>query len=192
MMSSCVTVQRLEPSVLRQAVSDLHDVVLRHCPRGAGPELVEEVRLLQQELLEVLLAAEDEVLLVHLVYLLPLQLGQPLPALPAHEEDPHLLQLLAGRHVAGLLQQLLEVLPEFVSILLRVELVEQIFVDSFSLSGVQDVERYSVLCGVAVKQVCLHPSGILWVLHKPTVEILMLPDSLLYYYPVLLAKTGDV
>ena len=39
--------------------------------RGAGAELVEEVSLLQEQLLEVLLAPEDEVLLVQLVYLLP-------------------------------------------------------------------------------------------------------------------------
>ena len=42
----------------------------------------------------------------------PLLLGQRLPALAAHEEDPHLLQLLARGHVPGLLQQLLELTPQ--------------------------------------------------------------------------------
>ena len=47
------------------------EVHLSDCARGAGAELVEEVSLLQEQLLEVLLAPEDEVLLVKLVYLLP-------------------------------------------------------------------------------------------------------------------------
>ena len=42
----------------------------------------------------------------------PLLLGQRLPALAAHEEDPHLLQLLAGGHIPRLLQQLLELTPQ--------------------------------------------------------------------------------
>ena len=44
--------------------------------RGAGAELVEEVSLLQEQLLEVLLAPEDEVLLVKLVNLLPESITQ--------------------------------------------------------------------------------------------------------------------
>ena len=47
------------------------EVHLSDGARGAGAELVEEVSLLQEQLLEVLLAPEDEVLLVKLVYLLP-------------------------------------------------------------------------------------------------------------------------
>ena len=47
------------------------EVHLSDGARGAGAELVEEVSLLQEQLLEVLLAPEDEVLLVQLVYLLP-------------------------------------------------------------------------------------------------------------------------
>ena len=110
--SVCVhPVQSLEPPVIGQVVRDLHDVVLGDGPGRARPELIEQVRLLQEELLEVLLAPGDQVLLVQLVDLLPLHLGQSLPALPAHEQHAHLVQLLPGSHVAGLLQQLLEVLP---------------------------------------------------------------------------------
>ena len=110
--SVCVhPVQSFEPPVFRQVVRDLHDVVLGDGPRRAGAELIEQVRLLQEELLEVLLAPVDQVLLVELVDLLPLHLGQALPALPAHEQHADLVQLLPGSHVAGLLQQLLEVLP---------------------------------------------------------------------------------
>ena len=106
------SVEGLEPPVLGQRVCDLHDVVLGHGARGARAELVEEVRLHKQQLLEVLLTPGDDVLLVVVVYLLPLELGQRLPAGPAHEEHPHLVQLLAGCHVASLLQQLLELLPQ--------------------------------------------------------------------------------
>ena len=110
--SVCVhPVQSFEPPVLGQVVRDLHDVVLGDGPRRARPELIEQVRLLQEELLEVLLTPADQVLLVQLVDLLPLHLGQSLPALAAHEQHAHLVQLLPGRHVAGILQQLLEVLP---------------------------------------------------------------------------------
>ena len=81
------SIQSLEPPVLCQAVRDLHDIVLGDSPGRAGSELIEEVRLLQQELLEILLAAEDEVLLVELVYLLPLYLRQSLPALSPHQQQ---------------------------------------------------------------------------------------------------------
>lgn len=106
------SVQSLEPAVLGERVGDLHDVVLGHGARGARAKLIEEVRLLQQQLLEVLLAPGDDILLVQVVNLLPLQLGQRLPAGTAHEQHPHLVQLLARRHVARLLQQLLELLPQ--------------------------------------------------------------------------------
>ena len=66
------SVEGLEPPVLGQRVCDLHDVVLGHSARRARAELVEEVRLLEQQLLEVLLAPGDELLLVVVVYLLPL------------------------------------------------------------------------------------------------------------------------
>ena len=52
------------------------EVHLSDGARGAGAELVEEVSLLQKQLLEVLLAPEDEVLLVKLVYLLPESITQ--------------------------------------------------------------------------------------------------------------------
>ena len=52
------------------------EVHLSDGARGAGAELVEEVSLLQEQLLEVLLAPEDEVLLVKLVNLLPESITQ--------------------------------------------------------------------------------------------------------------------
>ena len=48
-----------------------------------------------------------------------------------------------------------------VSVLFRIELVEQILVNGLRLRGVQHVKRDPVLRGVAVKQVGFHPGGVL-------------------------------
>ena len=95
-----------------QGIRDIQDVVLGDRAGGAGPELVEDVRPLQEQLLETLLGPGHQFPLVELVDLGNLVLGEVLEALPAQEEDFQLAQGFARSHAAHLLQHALEILTE--------------------------------------------------------------------------------
>merc|ERR1719458_1557165 len=119
-----------------------------------------------------------------LVNLVQLILWQRLKALATHEQNSHLIKLFPRSDITSLLQKLLEIFPKLDPVLLRVELVEEVFVNGLRFGRVQHVKGDPVFRGVAIKEIGFHPSRVLWVLHEPSIKVLMFPYPLLDKQPV--------
>ncbi len=103
-------IQARIPRVFLELVRDVQDIVLSHSSSWTGAKLIEKVRPLQQELLEVLLGFLNDFSLVQVVNVRDLILRELLKTLPAQEEDFELVKAFAWSDATHLLQHFLEVL----------------------------------------------------------------------------------